>query len=171
MLRKLLLGGGGAAAVYFDHAATAPPPGSTGVVGSGSTVWGIWDEGSQSFSLNVFTTPGGSLSGHMTWQGAKATDSPTGPLVHYRYAGHPSCLAVSGGVAVASVVHFYAGQVFDYQGAIVIVQASGTIEHAWAELLEADSLASAKSVCSEVLNSLGGFGPLPVLDGHVTITQ
>jgi hypothetical protein len=158
-------------AALFVQAAAATPAGSTHVYGRGSTVWGVWNEGSQSFSLNVFTTPDGSLAGDMTWRGAKATDSPDGPLVHYGYAGRAACLAVSGDVVVAEVVHYYPGQVFAYQGAIEIVQTGGAVEHAWGVLLEAESLASAKGECSYILDSLGGFGPLPVLNGHVTISQ
>jgi hypothetical protein len=168
MLRKLQLVVAVTVAGLFVQAASAAPPGSTHLVGSGSTVWGVWNEGSQSFSVDVFTTPGG-LGGHIKWQGAKATDSPTGPLVHYSYSGHPDCLAVSGNIAVTSVVHYYPHQVFPYQGAIVIAVDNGSVDQAWAELLEAGDQASAQSVCSETLDSLSGFGPLPTLNGDVTV--
>jgi hypothetical protein len=170
MLKRLILiAATVAAAILFAHAASAAPPGSSHVDGSGSTIWGVWDEGSESFSLNVFTTPQG-LGGHISWRGAKATDSLDGPLVPYRYAGPPSCLAVSGDVAVVGVVHYYPGQVYAYQGVLVIVQNDGSVEHAWAVLLEAESLASARSECDGLLGELGDFGPLPVLNGQVTIS-
>jgi len=166
MLKRLILiAATGAAAILFAHAASAAPPGSSHVYGSGSTVWGVWDEGSESFPLNVFTTPQG-LGGHISWRGAKATDSLDGPLVPYRYAGPPSCLAVSGDAAVVGVVHYYPGQVFAYQGVLVIVQNDGSV----VVLLEAESLASAKSECDGLLGELGDFGPLPVLNGQVTIS-
>jgi hypothetical protein len=156
-------------AAFLVQSAAAAAPGSTRVVGSGSTVWGVWDEGTQSFSVNVFTTPGG-LGGHVNWQGAKATNSPTGPLVHYSYSGHPDCLAVSGNIAVTSVVHYYPGQVFPYQGAIVIAIDDGPVDRAWGELLEAGDQQSAKSICRSTLDSLSGFGPLPTLNGQVTVS-
>jgi len=169
MVKRMIVMAAIVAAALFVQAASAAPSGSSHVYGSGSTVWGVWDEGSESFALNVFTTPHG-LGGHISWQGAKATDSPDGPLVSYHYSGHPSCLAVSGEVAVAGVVHYSAGQVFAYQGALVIVENDGSVEHAWAVLFEADSLASAKGECDYILGALGGFGPLPVLNGKVTIS-
>jgi hypothetical protein len=150
MRRKLLLVAAVTIAALFVQAASAAAPGSTRFVGSGSTVWGVWDEGSESFSVNVFTT---------------------GPLVHYSYSGHPDCLAVSGNIAVTSVVHYYPGQVFPYQGAIVIAIDNGSVDQAWAELLEAGDQASAKRVCSSTLDSLSGFGPLPTLNGAVTVSS
>lgn len=156
------------AAFAVQAAATAAPSGSTRLVGAGSTVWGVWGEGSQSFSVNVFTTPHG-LGGHIKWQGVKATDGPAGPLVRYSYSGHPDCLAVAGNIAVTSVVRYSPSHVFPYQGAVVIAVDDGSVDRAWGELLEAGDQQSAKSVCSSILDSLGGFGPLPTLDGAVTL--
>ena len=169
MLRKLLPVVAVTIAAFLAQTASAAAPGSMRMVGSGSTVWGVWDEGSESFSVNVFATSTG-IGGHVNWQGAAATESATGPLVHYSYSGHPDCLAVSGNVAVTSLVHYYPGQVFPYQGAIVIAVDNGSTDLAWGELLEAGDKASAQSVCQDTLDSLSGFGPLPTLNGGVTVT-
>jgi hypothetical protein len=168
VLKRLMLVGATIVVGIFVQAASAAPWGSDHVRGHGSTIWGVWGEGSESFSLNVFTTHRG-VHGRISWRGAKADDSPDGPLVHYRYAGHPSCLAVSGDLAVAEVVHYYRHQVFPYQGVLVIVRADGSEDQAWAELLEAGNLADAQSECSGVLAAELASPSLQPLDGRVTI--
>ena len=150
-------------AAVFVQAASAAPPGATHVYGSGSTVWG---DGTQSFNLNVFSKADGSLGGHMSWHGVTSTPYNQ-PL---DYSGHPDCLAVSGNIAVTSVVHYYPGQVFPYQGAIEIAVDNGSVDQAWGELLEAGDKASAQGVCRDTLDTLSSFGPLPTLNGEVTVT-
>ena len=168
VLKRLVLVGATIVAAFLAQAASAAPRGDNHVRGHGSTVWGVWSEGSESFSLNVFTTRHGGLHGHIRWHGAKADDSPDGPLVPYHYAGHPSCLAVSGDLAVTEVVHYYPQQVFPYQGVLIIVSSNGSGDQAWAELLEAGDLASAQSACSQTLAAEIASPSLQPLDGEVT---
>ena len=168
MLKRLVLVGATIITAFLAQAASAAPLGDTHVRGHGSTIWGVWGEGSESFSLNVFTTRHG-LSGHIRWRGAKADDSPDGPLVHYRYAGHPSCLSVSGDLAVTEVVHYYPQQVFPYQGVLIVASSDSSGDQAWAELLEAGDLASAQSACSQTLAAEIASPSLQPLDGEVTI--
>ena len=167
MLKRLIvIASTVAAAILFAQPASAAPPGASHVYGSGSTVWGVWGVGSQSFSRNVCTTPhglGGAVPGTVAasvsvgWPVNLFVDPPVGEP-----RGAPC-----GRCGLAG--HYRAGQVVPFQGVVVIVQNDGAVQHAWAVLLEAESLASAQSECNGLLGELGGFGPLPVLKGQVTI--
>lgn len=161
-MRRLMIIAAFVLAAVFVQAAAAAHPGATRVEGRGSTVWG---DGTQSFRLNVFRKSDGNLGGHMSWDGVTSTPYNQ-PL---DYSGHPVCLTVSGGYAIAAVVQYYPGQVFPYLGAIEIVQ-PGSPERAWGELLETGDLASAKGICDEVLADIILNGSsFPILNGQVTI--
>lgn len=148
-------------------------PPNTHVWGSGRTVWGVWHEGWQKFDLHLFTKANGKPDGYMVWTGAAATNSATGPLVHYHYAGHPLCLAGYDDTFVGAVLNPFPTQVFTEQGALEIVQNAGSHQNAWGVLIATDETrAQASTVCADILKDVVGlgdfpFGPLPVLDGHV----
>jgi hypothetical protein len=153
------------AAALCAHVAWAAPPGSVHVYGGGSSQWGTGPQaGTQSFSLNVFTTSTGELGGHMSWHGM----SPAAYPFRLDFSGHPSCLAVSpdGQLAAVAVVRYIRSEQ-SYVGPIEIIQA-GSPELATSELLEAADLPSAESVCAEIVD-FEDFPPLPALNGQVTI--
>lgn len=154
------------AAVMFVPATSAVPPGSTHVYGSGSSQWGGGPQaGTQSFSLNVFTTPTGGLGGHMSWHGV----SPVAYPISLDSSGHPSCLAVSPDrqFAVVALVRYIRSE-RSWVGPIEIIQA-GSPPLVQGQLLEAADRQSARDICAFIL-SAEDFFPLYPLNGQVTIS-
>jgi hypothetical protein len=152
-------------AALFIQTASAAPPGATRVFGSGSSQWGSGPQaGTQSFSLNVFTSRTGRLGGHMSWHGVSTASYP----FRLDFSGYPSCLAVSpdGQFAVVAVVRYIRSE-RAYVGPIEIIQA-GSPELAMSELLEAEDRASAHEICAQILEE-EDFPPLAELNGQVTI--
>jgi hypothetical protein len=167
MVKQLIVLLALAATAIFVQASSAAPPGATHVYGSGSSQWGGGSQaGTQSFTLNVFTTRTGELAGHMSWRGVSPASYPF-PL---HFSGHPSCLAFSpdGQFVVVSVVRYIPAQQA-YVGPVEIIQ-TGSPQYAMSELLEASDLASAQSYCASIA-STEDFPPLAPLDGHVTIVN
>jgi len=167
MLKQLIALMAVVAAAMFVQSSSAAPPGATHVYGSGSSQWGSGPQaGTQSFSLNVFTTPTGGLAGHMSWHGT----SPASYPFRLDFSGHPSCLAFSpdGQFVVVSVVRYIRSEQ-SWVGPVEIIQV-GSPQYAMSELLEASDLASARDYCAFEA-STESFPPLALLNGQVTIVR